>query len=277
LFGARVLNLVKDITPEEIELEKKRKKLSRLQECLVVREQEMADMRAELKEFEVKYVMIVGRLYAELDEVEAEIAEEEFRLCPNDEEVRQKAEEARKRAEESAAHADEVSWQGCNRKYNPPPDVKKVYHKLAKMIHPDLATFIEERERRHLIMAELNRAYENGDEEKMKKLMKDWQHNPDLIKGNSIGDELIRVIRQIAQVSKRLKDLKTESEDFEKTELYQLKEKVEAEMREGRNLLNQMANRAESHIKKAKRRLEVLRQDPSSIGVRTKLTQPSAN
>jgi peptidoglycan hydrolase CwlO-like protein len=247
-----VCSIVKEITPEEIELEKKRKKLSRLEERLVVCEQEMADVCAELKEFEVKYVMIVGRLYAELDEVEAEIAEEEFRLCPNDDEVRQKAEEARRRAEESAAHADEVSWQGCNRKYNLPPDVKKVYHKLAKMIHPDLATFIEERERRHLIMAERNRAYENGDEEKMKKLMEDWQHNPDLIKGNSIGDELIRVIRQIAQVTKRLKDLKTESEEFEKTELYQLKEKVEAEMREGRNLLDQMAKCAAVAYQKSK-------------------------
>lgn len=269
--------LIKEITPEEIELEKKRKKLLRLEERLVAREQEAADMRAELKEFEVKYVMIVGRLYAELDEIEAAIALEEARLCPNDEEVQRRAEEARKRAEESAAHADEVSWQGCNRKYNPPPDVKKVYHKLARLIHPDLATFIEERERRHVIMAELNNAYENGDEERMRKLLEDWQHNPDLIKGDSIGDSLIRVIRQIAQVSKRLKDLKTEIEDFKKTELYGLREKVEAEMREGRNLLNQMANRAESHIKKAKRRLEVLLQDPSSIGVRTKLAQPSAN
>jgi len=263
-------NLIKEKTPEEFELEKKRKLFARLEERLVVREQEMADIRAELKEFEVKYVMTVGRLYAELDEIEAEIAEEEFRLCPTDEEVRQRAEEARRRAEESAAHADEVSWQGCNRKYNPPPDVKKTYHKLAKLIHPDLATFIEERERRHTIMAELNRAYENGDEEKMQKLLEDWQYNADLVKGNSIGDDLIRVIRQIAQVKKRLKDLKTEMEEFEKTELCQLREKVESEMREGRNLLDQMANRAESHIKKAKRRLEVLRQDPSSIGVRKK-------
>lgn len=270
------MELVKETTPEEIELGRKRKKLARFEERLVLREQEAADMRAELKEFEVKYVMIVGRLYAELDEVEAEIALEEARLCPNDEEAQRKAAEARKRAEESAAHADEVSWQGCNRKYNPPPDVKKTYHKLAKLIHPDLATFIEERERRHLIMAELNRAYENGDEDKMKKLLEDWQHNPDLIKGTDICADLIRVIRQIAQVAKRLKDLKTEIEDFKRTELYQLREKVEAEMREGRNLLDQMANRAESHIKKAKRRLEVLQQDPASIGVRVKPIQPNA-
>ncbi len=263
--------LIKETTPEEIELEKKRKLFARLEERLVVREQESADMRAELKEFEVKYVMIVGRLYAELDEVEAEIALEEAKLCPNDEEAQRKAQEARTKAEESSAHANEVSWQGCNRKYNPPPDVKKTYHKLAKLIHPDLATFIEERERRHTIMAELNRAYENGDEEKMQKLLEDWQHNADLVKGNSIGDDLIRVIRQIAQVKKRLKNLRTELEEFEKTELFQLREKVESEMREGRNLLDQMANRAESHIKKAKRRLEVLRHDPGSMGIRKRI------
>jgi DNA repair exonuclease SbcCD ATPase subunit len=255
--------LIKEITPEEKELGRKRKKLARLEERLVRCEQEMADLRAELKEFEVKYVMMVGRLYAELDEVDAEIAEQEARLCPNDDVAQQRAAEARRRAAESAAHADEISWQGCNRKYNPPPDIKKVYHKLARLIHPDLATFIEERERRHLIMAELNRAYEDGDEETMNKLMNDWQNSPDLIKGDDTGALLIRVIRQIAQVENRLAALKKEMANAKHTELYQLREKVEEEKTAGRDLLGQMADRAEVHIKKAKRRLETLRQDIS--------------
>lgn len=253
--------LVKEITPEERELERKRKKLARLEERLAQREQEAVDLRAELKEFEVKYVMMVGRLYAELDDIDAAIAEQEAHLCPNDDVAQQRAAEARRRATESAAHADEVSWQGCNRKYNPPPDIKKVYHKLARLIHPDLATFIEERERRHLIMAELNRAYENGDEETMNKLMNDWQNSPDLIKGDDTGALLVRVIRQIAQVESRLAALKKEMADAKETEAYQLREKVEEERNAGRDLLGQMADRASVHIKKAKRRLDILRQD----------------
>jgi hypothetical protein len=124
--------------------------------------------------------------------------------------------------------------------------------------------FIEERERRHLIMAELNRAYENGDEETMNRLMNDWQNSPDLIKGNDIGALLVRVIRQIAQVENRLNALKKEMSNAKETELYQLRNKVEEERKAGRDLLDQMADRVKIHIKKAKRRLEILRQDISS-------------
>jgi hypothetical protein len=80
------------------------------------------------------------------------------------------------------------------------------------------------------------------------------------VKGYSIGDELIRAIRQIAQVKNRLKQIGEEKLKIELSELYILREKVRAEMIEGRNLLKQMAQRAETHIKKAARRLSNLKQ-----------------
>ncbi|MBK9529906.1 MAG: hypothetical protein IPO41_16690 [Acidobacteria bacterium] len=58
----------------------------------------MADLRAALRQFEARYTMDVARLYAEHDEIEAQIAEEEYKLVPDDEEIKKKAEELRRRA-----------------------------------------------------------------------------------------------------------------------------------------------------------------------------------
>lgn len=255
---------MKPLAPEEIELNKKRKVLERLKDRLADREEEMADLRAELEQFEAQYTMEVGRLYAELDDIDAQIAEEEYRLYPDDEEMKAKAEEARRRAEESAARASE-NGEGCDFKWQPTTQAKKAYHNLAKLIHPDLALDTEERERRHSLMAELNSAYSSGDQNLLNKLVEDYRDSPDLVRGDSTGDELVRAIRQIAQVKNRLKELKGEMNLIEVSELFILREKVAAEMKEGRNLLKQMAGRTRSHILKNERRLANLRQANAAV------------
>ena len=247
------------IAPEEYELEKKCRKLERLKETLANREEEMTELRAELEQFEANYTMEVGRLYAALDEIEAEIAEEEVKLAPDDEEIKRKAEELRQRAEDSAAQTDEENWQACTHKWNPSPEAKKTYHKLARLIHPDLAIDAEERKRRHTLMSKLNDAYADGDQNLLNKLVEEYRDSPELVKGDTIGDQLVRVIRQISQVTTRLKELRAEKLKVSLSELYILREKVRAEMLEGRNLLKQMAERTKMHILKSERRLANLR------------------
>ena len=246
--------------PEELELEKKRKILQRLKERLVSREESMAELRAELERFEAQYVMEVGRLYAELDEIEARIADEELKLNPEDDQIKKRAEEARAKAEESAEAADDENWQACTQKWNPSAEAKKAYRNLAKIIHPDLAIDAEERERRHELMSKLNDAYTDGNQSLLNRLVEEYRDAPELVKGDSIGDELIRSIRQISQVTSRLNELRTEKLEAEVSELYVLREKVRSEQIEGRNLLKQMAERTRSHIKKATRRLNNLEQ-----------------
>jgi len=250
---------MKLVTPEQTELRKKRGVLERLRNRLAVSEEEMTELNAELEQFEAQYTMEVGRLYAELDEIEAEIAEEELKLHPEDEEIRKKAEEARKRAEESADALDEENWQACSHKWRPTAEAKKAYHELAKIIHPDLAIDKEEQERRHGLMAELNTAYSDGDQNLLNKLVEEYRDSPELVKGDSIGDELVRVIRQIHQVKRRLFELREERLKAELSELFTLREKVRNEQLEGRNLFRQMAERTRTHIKKASRRLDNLR------------------
>ena len=246
------------LAPEEIELNKKRAVLERLKDALATREEETADLRAELEQFEAKYTMEVGRLYAELDDIEAQIAEEEVRIHPEDDEIRRKAEAARQRAEESAAQAEAEDWENCSFRWQPTIEAKKAYHKLARLIHPDLALDDGERGRRHELMAKLNDAYSAGDQNQLNELVEEYRDSPDLVAGDSIGDQLIRAIRQISQVKSRLRKLKEERNLIELSELFVLREKVAAEMREGRNLLKQMAARTRTHIVKAERRLSNL-------------------
>lgn len=242
--------------PEEIELEKKLRVLERLKDKLATREEEMADLRAELEQFEARYSMEVARLYAEFDEIEAQIAEEELKLVPDDEEIKKKVEELRRRAEESAARAEAAD---DAEEWKPTVQARKAYHNLARIIHPDLALDASEKERRHGLMAELNEAYSSGDQYKLDKMVEDLRNSPDLVKGDSAGDELVRVIRQLYQIKNRFVELENERREAEASELFELRQKVKAEMAEGRDMLKQMAARTKTQIKKAERRLINLR------------------
>lgn len=249
---------MQQLAPEEIELNKKRAVLERLKDRLADREEEMADLRAELEQFEANYSMQVGRLYAELDDIEAQIAEEEYKLVPDDEEIKKKAEELRRRAEESAARAQEAA-EAAEKKWEPTVEAKKAYHNLARTIHPDLALDAAEKEKRHGLMAQLNQAYSSGDQSKLNRLVEEFRNSPDLVKGDSVGDELVRSIRQIFQVKARLEELRSERETAEASELFTLREKMRSEMAEGRDMVAQMAARTVVQIRKSQRRLENLR------------------
>ena len=244
-------------TPEEIELSKKQKVRDRLMDRLADREEEMADLRALQERFEARYTMSVGRLYAEMDELEAQIAEEEYKLVPDDVEIKKRAEELRRQAEESAKRAAEALEKEGD--WKPTAEAKKAYHELARSIHPDLAIDAAEKEKRHGLMAELNQAYSSGDQIRLNELAEQLKHSPDLVAGNTIGDELVRTIRQIFQIKQRMTALFNEMHEAEQGELFILRKKVDAEFAEGRDLLEHMANRTRSHINKVQRRLDNLK------------------
>ena len=246
-----------ELLPEEIELNRKLRILDKMKDRLADREEEMADLRAELEQFEARYKMEVGRLYADLDEIDAQIAEEEYKLVPDDEEIKKRAEELRRKAEESAANSGNAD--DCSFKWNPTPEAKRAYHNLARIIHPDLALDPKEKEKRHDLMAKLNEAYSAGDQNQLNKLVEDFKNSPETVSGDSIADDLVRAIRQLAQIRRRLKELKDEKATAELSELFVLREKVNAEFAEGRDVLRHMAERTKTFIKKSERRLDNLR------------------
>jgi hypothetical protein len=247
-----------DKLPEELELEKKQRVLERLRDRLADREEDLTDLRAALERFEARYTMEVGRLYAEQDEIDAQIAEEELKLVPDDEEIKKRVAELRRLAEESAARAKAAEAM-ASEEWEPSPEARKAYHELARIIHPDLALDNAEKERRHGLMAELNSAYANGDQARLSKMADEMRSSSEMIRSDSIGDRLVRSIRQIAQVRRRFKEIDRELADRKRSELFDLFEQVEAGSKDGRDLLKQMAERAKTHIMKTQRRLEHLK------------------
>lgn len=256
-FCVRFTENMNSLAPEEIELNKKRKVLDRLKDRLADREEEMADLRAELDLFEGRYKIEVARFYAELDEIEAEIAEEELKLVPDDEEIKRKVEELRRQATLSAAEAE--TGMNCSIDWKPTAEAKKAYHNLARIIHPDLALDADEKEKRHVLMSQLNEAYSAGDQKRLNTLVEAFRDSPDLISGDSVGDNLVRAIRQIFQIKKRVAQLAEEKLLAELSESYILRVKALVETQAGRDMFKQMAARTKAHILKSKRRLENLR------------------
>src|SRR5215467_2065283 len=93
-------------TPEEQELALKRREVQDLEGRLIERELQLAGLKGELSAFERLYLKQVGTLYAELDEIEAQIAELLARRNPDNAKAQSTAREARARAEESRCGAD---------------------------------------------------------------------------------------------------------------------------------------------------------------------------
>ena len=234
-------------SPEERELSRKLYELSELQTELAQRELDLATLQAELHTFEARYIRVVGVCYAELDEIKAKIAEAEARLKPKDDNIQEEAAQARAQAQASA-QATGIAQEPREEKFTPSENLKKLYRQVAKCIHPDLATDENERTRRQHLMADANRAYEEGDEAKLRAILAEWESSPESVKGEGIATELVRVIRKIAQVEKRLRAIEIEIAQLEESDILQLKTKVETAENEGRDLLVEMASRVNEEI-----------------------------
>ena len=89
-----------------------------------------------------------------------------------------------------------------------------------KLVHPDLTTDLEEKERRGRFMQEVNAAYEAGDQGRLEELAKRLHVSPEFVGGQGTGADLMRTIRQIRLVMDRIETVRAEiakamdSEDY---------------------------------------------------------------
>ncbi|MEE9148085.1 MAG: hypothetical protein V3U27_11890, partial [Candidatus Tectomicrobia bacterium] len=94
--------------------------------------------------------------------------------------------------------------------------------------------------RRHAFMADVNQAYEEEDESRLRAILREWESNPEAVEGEGIGAELIRIIRKTAQVEERLRTIEIEMAELQTYELFHLKRKVEEAEAKGQDLLAAM-------------------------------------
>jgi len=224
-------------TPEEIELEAKQAQLAALEAELVERELDLATLQAELMAFERRYFHMVGSRMARLDAIEAEIAEALARANPADASARVRAEEARRQAEDSVG-ADPGNAEAPSKvRFEPTPELRKLYRDLAKMVHPDLTGDEDERRERTVLMGQMNEAYARGDMEALERIHRQWAQRPEAVRGDDIGAELVRTLRRIAMVRERLDQVAQEMAELQEADLYRLMQRVQEGDGRGADLL----------------------------------------
>jgi len=239
--------------PEEQELARLDAEQEQLQDQVASAELILQTIKAETAAFQHRYYRKVGRLYAELDALDAELAKLRVRRSPNDAAVREEARAAKHRAKKSA---EEVGLSEA--RPEPPttidPSLKEAYRRAVKLVHPDLANTDRERQRRTELMAQVNLAYERGDRKMIDKLIEDYRQDPDAITGDDIGAQIVRAFRRIAQLRRRLNELREEIEAEKKTHIFELRQRVESAEATGGDPLGDLAERLMQQIAERKAR-----------------------
>jgi hypothetical protein len=240
--------------PEERELRKKAEELAACGSALAEKELSLATLRAELRKFERQYLLATGYLFARLDELEADIAEGDAALRSGDPGAQRTADQARERATRSAAAADSAGAASAPLAL-PSSRTKELYRALAKRAHPDLVTDEAERTRRVAIMAEVNAAYERGDEARLEQLLDDLETSPEAVTGEGTAADLVRIIRRIARVERRLEEIDREFAAVRASAMHELLVTVKEAEAKGIDHLAQICRSLESSIAEAERRL----------------------
>lgn len=250
-------SVVQVLSLQAEELHARRREMADLRRRLADKELELSTAKSELNIFERRYQNVVGPMYAELDRVKAQILGLASKFYPKAENFREEAESAREQANEF--QEENRATEKPIKNFNPPEILKKLFRRVAKKIHPDLASSATERERRHELMSKLNEAYDRLDEEAIRSILMEWEEP--FLETFELGEQLVRVVSQIAQVKKRLHEILGELEDLTLTEMYQLKQNIESAEREGHDLLQEIAADIEEKIKKAKTQIRDLAYD----------------
>jgi hypothetical protein len=215
---------------------------------LDARRSELRALQEGLREFKARYAQIVGRRLAELSEIERAIRTAEKRRLGI--------------ADAPGAESDEtVTEDGADESDLEPLPAKaalrKLFWAIARMFHPDHAANEHEAQRRHSIMAEASRAYREGDAASLHTLLGDEELQSFCASGHGVSaveDLNGRVLR----LQEELRTIEFGIKRIRQDGLYRLKLSVEEAAGQGRDALDEMAQRIDRQISKARRRLEHL-------------------
>jgi hypothetical protein len=243
--------------PEEIELARLETEQAELKERVSAAELELETIKTETAQFQSRYYQAVGRLYAQLDELDAEIAKASFEQAPNDFSLKAHADAARQKARKSA---DEAGFVKAESKPSPviSPDLKQAYRQAVKLMHPDLSVTEHGHRRRTELMALVNLAYERGDQAAIEKVIQEFGQDPEWIVGEDIGSRIVKAVRRNAQLRRRLDEVQQEMDGMQKSEIFQLKQNIQAAEAKGDDPLGELAQQLMQEISNRKMRVEAL-------------------
>jgi len=246
--------------PEAELLARKQLDLKIAQVEVAARELVLAEFEAELAAFETQYRYALGARYAHLDELtdllEAERAADAPSPADEDEVPAAGSGRDEQRGENWAWVRGERSGPAePPRRATVDEMAKRLFRKLARSIHPDLAANPTERERRTNLMVAANHAYEQGDVTTLRRLLESWERSPDAVVGTTTLAELERTMRTIDLARERLAAIDGELATLEASAMGWLRRRVQKATGEGWDLLAHMARELDRQIVEAEEEL----------------------
>ena len=218
-------------------------------------ELEFATAQAELAEFTRRYFEQVGARIAELDQIQAGIAVSLAKRTPDDAPGMDKAREAQAQAERSRRERRRfVDLGKAEKPFTPSRDIKRLFRQVAQKIHPDRAEGEADRAWRTDLMSEANRAYRNSDEMVLREILAQWQDRLD--DGTNPAPRTPNdLTRQAKQMQRRIGEIAAELNRLFGSPLYELFLAAKLAQANGRDLLQEMADKLDSQIAAAQQQL----------------------
>ena len=145
-------------------------------------ELELQTVHLDATSFQAEYMHAVGPLLVRLDELRAEIAKIQALRTPTPE-AQEAFNDASQRAEDTSSAYNSILGNASETTGTKSQALKDLYRAAAKAVHPDLANDERERSERERLMAEANQAYADGDEDRLRSIIREWQTSPEAIAG----------------------------------------------------------------------------------------------
>jgi hypothetical protein len=248
------------VTPEQEAAARREEELRALRARIARRERLLTSLLTRLGPFEYRYQEVMGARYARLFQLFVLIDEERQRRDTLAEEAAWAAVSAGAR---SSSRILEPAGNGNGRAPSIPgpidQPVRRLFRKLARQIHPDLATDPAERARRTELMTAANRAYAMGDAEALQRLLDEWEQSPESVTGTGPEADLARLERRVTQSAKRLGALEEELRSLARSPMLRLYREARATQRRGTDLLASMGEELDRLIERTERDLGMVR------------------
>lgn len=246
-----------------------RAELDVLGQELAEMELELATAQGELATFNERYLALIAGRMTELDRLHAELARIRMQHAPEDPALGAATRQAEQRAEQSRRES-KSHRQGratADTPFAPGNDLKKRFRQLAQKIHPDRARDEADRAWRTQLMSEANRAYRAGDMATLDEVHALWLEGPQgagpgasgAVSSIPISSDSEALAVQVARIRTRIAAIAAELDRLYGSKLYELFAAARVATRQGRDLLEEMAQRIDSQLEAAQAALDNIR------------------
>jgi type II secretory pathway pseudopilin PulG len=258
-----------------------RQQVTAAEAALIDREAELADLRAELFAFRLRYDARVGSKVAELEEIEARI-----------ERCRERIDQYRKWGPKGPPHlragatyipVEEQyrrAWQQPQEPPSLPPAravdaptqarMKKLYRQLCRRFHPDLTQDPEERAWRTEVMAAINAAYQARNLAELQALAVERRERREGEEGKEgrVREEGMAALRdRLEQIRRRLGEVEQEIRGLTNSQTLQMSLDVKLARRQGRDLLAEMSVEVEADLERKRAELDWMVAQLKQLGI----------